>query len=293
MEFINQLINGLSLGSIYALVAIGYTMVYGIVQLINFAHGDIIMLGSYIMLGIMMAVGMPFILALVLSMLICACLGMAIEKIAYKPLRSAERITALITAIGVSIFLQNAVMLVAGSRSQTFTTPLSGSVEVFGQNISIISIITIVAAMVSMVVLSLFIKYTKMGKAMRAVSEDHGAATLMGVNINTTISITFAIGSALAVIAGALFSSAYPVLSPTMGSLFGLKAFVAAVIGGIGNLAGAMIGGILLGVLENTAKFILPSDYSALSDAISFLVLIIVLLFKPSGILGKHIKEKV
>lgn len=293
MGFINQFINGLSVGSIYALVAIGYTMVYGIVQLINFAHGDIIMVGSYVILGLMIFLKVPFVIAVVISMLICAILGVFIEKIAYKPLRSSERITALITAIGVSIFLQNAVALIASPNSKSFYSPISGNMSFGDITISHVSIITIFVAIVSMVALNLFVKFTKTGTAMRAVSEDHGASYLMGINVNKTISITFAIGSALAVIGGALYSSAYPVISPTMGSVFGLKAFVAAVIGGIGSLPGAVIGGVLLGVLENFARFILPSNLLPLADAMSFFILIIVLLIKPNGLLGKNIKEKV
>lgn len=293
MGFINQLINGLSVGSIYALVAIGYTMVYGIVQLINFAHGDIIMVGSYIILGLMMFMGMPFILAVVVSMVVCAILGVLIEKIAYKPLRNTERITALITAIGVSIFLQNAVALIASPNSKSFYTSIKGYISIGNISISKVSIITIVVATISMTVLTLFVKFTKAGTAMRAVSEDHGASYLMGINVNRTISVTFALGSALAVIGGALYSSAYPVISPTMGSVFGLKAFVAAVIGGIGSLPGAMIGGILLGVLENFARYILPSNLLPLADAMSFFILIVVLLIKPNGLFGKNIKEKV
>lgn len=293
MGFINQLINGLSVGSIYALVAIGYTMVYGIVQLINFAHGDIIMVGSYIILGLLIALNVPFIVAVAISMVSCAILGVLIEKIAYKPLRDTERITALITAIGVSIFLQNAVALIASPNSKSFYTPIDGSIAIGNISVSNVSIITIIVAIISMVLLTLFVNFTKTGTAMRAVSEDHGASFLMGINVNKTISITFALGSALAVIGGALYSSAYPVISPTMGSVFGLKAFVAAVIGGIGSLPGAMIGGILLGVLENFARYILPSNLLPLADAMSFFILIIVLLIKPNGLLGKNVKEKV
>ncbi len=290
MNLITQLINGLSIGSIYALVALGYTMVYGIVKLINFAHGDIIMVGAYFILMLMNLMGVPFVLAILLSMIFCGVLSVVIEKLAYRPLRDADRINALITAIGVSIFLQNIVMLIAGPNTKSFKNVIKGNVFIMGFTVEKIAIITIVTAFICMIVLTIFIKGTKIGKAMRAVSEDAGAASLMGINVNTTISTTFTIGAALAVVAGALYSSAYPTLNTTMGALFGLKAFVAAVIGGIGIIPGAMVGGLLLGVVESLTKTVLPSQ---LSDAITFSILIVVLLVKPTGIFGKNIREKV
>lgn len=301
MEFLKQLINGLSIGSIYALVALGYTMVYGIVKLINFAHGDIIMVGSYIILvtmNNMWKIGVPFWLAIIISMIFCAILGIVIERLAYKPLRNAPRITVLITAIGVSLLLQNVFMLVFGSGSISFPQVLQGTVDFFGIAIGKNTLVTIFLSIFLMIVLTLFIKKTKIGKAMLAVSEDAGASTLMGINANTTISITFAIGSAIAVVGGALYSSQYPLTNPYMGSLFGLKAFIAAVLGGIGIIPGAMLGGFIMGIIESlTRAYIEPLTggliTSQFTDAVVFSILIIVLIFKPSGILGKNIREKV
>ncbi len=289
MDFISHLINGLSIGSVYALVALGYTMVYGIIKLINFAHGDLIMVGAYSVF-LAMSVGMGFVPALIISMVVCALIGVVLEKLAYRPLRNADRINALITAIGVSIFLQNIVMLIAGPNPKTFPTTFSGNVDILGYPVEKISLVTIIVAFVCMTLLVLFIKFTKMGKAMRAVSEDAKAAGLMGINVDTTISVTFAIGSMLAVIAGGLYCSAYPTINPTLGAMFGLKAFVAAVLGGIGIIQGAVVGGLVLGVIESLTKVVLPSQ---ISDAITFSILILVLLVKPTGLFGKNVREKV
>ncbi len=289
MDFISHLINGLSIGSVYALVALGYTMVYGIIKLINFAHGDLIMVGAYNVF-VFMSLGFGFLPAVLFSMVVCALLGVVLEKVAYRPVRNADRINALITAIGVSIFLQNIVMIIAGPNPRTFPTTFSGNITILGYAVETISAVTIVVAFICMSVLALFIKFTKTGKAMRAVSEDAKAASLMGINVDTTISITFAIGSALAVVAGALYCSAYPTINPTIGAMFGLKAFVAAVLGGIGIIPGAMVGGLLLGVIESLTKVFLPSQ---ISDAITFSILILVLLVKPAGLFGKNVREKV
>ena len=256
MNFLSYLINGISLGSVYAIIALGYTMVYGIAKMLNFAHGDVIMIGCYVTFLTMSGQGMHPLVAVILSIIVCTLLGVAVEKIAYKPLRRATPLAVLITAIGVSYFLQNAALLLIG----------------------------IMAA------LMVFIKKTKAGQAMLAVSEDKDAAQLMGVNVNATISLTFAIGSGLAAIAGVLFCSAYPTLTPYTGSMPGIKAFTAAVFGGIGSIPGALIGGILLGIIEILGRAYISSQ---LSDAIVFAVLIVVLLVKPTGILGKKIHEKV
>jgi len=293
-SFLSYLINGISLGSVYAIIALGYTMVYGIAKMLNFAHGDVIMVGAYITFLAMTAAGMPPVLAVILSMVICTILGITIERIAYKPLRnSASNLAVLITAIGVSYFLQNSALLIWGSATKIFPSVVEGEgVKLFGGQVHVTSValVTILTCVVIMVVLTLFIRKTKMGKAMRAVSEDKGAAQLMGINVNGTISVTFAIGSALAAIAGVLLCSAYPNLMPTTGSLPGIKAFTAAVFGGIGSIPGAMLGGILLGIIEIFAKAYISTQ---LSDAIVFAVLIIVLLVKPTGLLGKQIHEKV
>lgn len=291
MIYLNQLINGLHVGSIYALVALGYTMVYGIVKLINFAHGDIIMVGAYSTLVLIAMVGLPFWLAAILSMVFCAALGVLIERIAYKPLRNQARITSLITAIGISLLLQNAAQIIFSPNPQPF--PASFKVEplVLGDlRIGFVTLLTIGISVVLMLALQTFVRTTKMGKAMRAVSEDMGAAQLMGINVNTTVSVTFAIGSALAAIGAVLFSTAYPLISPTMGSMPGLKAFIAAVLGGIGVLPGAMLGGFLMGIVESMTKGFVSSQ---LADAVVFGILIVVLLVKPSGILGKRSNEKV
>ncbi|MBS5793284.1 MAG: branched-chain amino acid ABC transporter permease [Lachnospirales bacterium] len=289
MDFFNQLINGISIGSVYALVALGYTMVYGIVKLINFAHGDIIMLGSYFILIFTKSMGMPFWLSVIASMLFCAIFGVLIEKVAYKPLRKAPRISALITAIGVSILLQNIVILIKPDPLP-FPNALAGSVRFLGTDIGYVNIITIIVSFALMIVLTLFIKYTKAGKAMRAVSEDEGASTLMGINVNNTIALTFAIGSALAAVGGGLYGVSYKLIEPTIGSVFGLKAFIAAVIGGIGTIPGAVIGGLIMGIVETFTKAYISTN---LTDVIVFAVLILILLVKPSGLLGKNVKEKV
>lgn len=294
MYFLVQLFNGLQIGSIYALIALGYTMVYGIIKLINFAHGDLMMVGAYLALVSMQA-GLHPVLTLLIAMAVTAVLGVLIERIAYKPLRQSSRLSALITAIGVSLFLQNAAMLIFSSSAKTFPD-LTSNLPGFqlGENtINLATVLTIVLAVIVMVVLQVFISKSKTGTAMRAVSEDTGAAELMGINVNTTISITFAIGSALAAFAAFLYCMAYPQVTPYMGALPGIKAFIAAVLGGIGVIPGAMVGGFILGIIEALTKAFIPSAYSALSDAVVFAVLIIVLLVKPSGFLGKNSREKV
>jgi branched-chain amino acid transport system permease protein len=293
MSFLNYLISGLSLGSVYAIIALGYTMVYGIAKMLNFAHGDVIMVGGFAVYMSMNALGLNPILAVIVSIIVCTVLGIVIEKVAYKPLRKATPLAVLITAIGVSYFLQNLALLIFGSDAKLFTSVVNikaislanGQITITGE-----TIVTIVACIIIMVVLSLFIKKTKAGQAMLAVSEDKEAAELMGINVNKTISLTFAIGSGLAGIAGALLCSAYPTLTPYTGSMPGIKAFVAAVFGGIGSIPGALIGGLLLGVIENLSKAYISSQ---MADAIVFSVLIIVLLVKPTGLLGKKISEKV
>ena len=293
MVFLSNLINGISLGSIYAIIALGYTMVYGIAKMLNFAHGDVIMIGAYICYCTMSYLQLPAIAGVALAVVVCTVLGVVIERLAYKPLRSAPALAVLITAIGVSYFLQNFALLVWKSDPKIYTSvvPLP-SLKLFGGELTIssVSIVTVLVCIVIMVVLTLFTGKGKMGKAMRAVSEDKGAAQLMGINVNTTISVTFAIGSGLAAIAGVLLCSAYPTLMPTTGAMPGIKAFTAAVFGGIGSIPGAMLGGILLGIIEIFSKAYISTQ---LSDAIVFAVLIIVLLIKPAGILGKQIREKV
>ena len=291
--FLQQLVNGLSLGSIYALIALGYTMVYGIIKLINFAHGDIYMLGAYCAFLITTYCGLGFIPALLISMIFCGVVGVLFERIAYKPLRHATRITALITAIGVSILLQNIAQLIFTSQPKMFRNPIKlGSVKMFGANIEGSTILMIVLGIIIVVALSIFIRKTKTGRAMLAVSEDKDAAKLMGINVNTTITITFAIGSALAALASLLMFNAYPSLIPTSGSMPGIKAFVAAVFGGIGSIPGAMVGGIVLGIIEVLSGAYIPNG-TKLANAIVFVVLIVVLIFKPTGLFGKKIKEKV
>lgn len=293
MGFLNNLINGISLGSIYAVIALGYTLVYGIAKMLNFAHGDVIMVGGYVIFTCMATWGLNSWLSIVLAVIACTLLGIVIEKVAYKPLRQATSLAVLITAIGVSYFLQNTALLIFGEKPVNFTSVVNvPSIKLFDGQI-VISGETSVAIIVSILIvvgLSLFINKTKSGRAMLAVSEDRGAAQLMGVNINRTISLTFAIGSGLAAIAGALLCSAYPTLQNTTGAMPGIKAFVAAVFGGIGSIPGAMIGGILIGVIEILGRaYISPQ----LADAIVFAVLILVLIIKPTGILGKKISEKV
>lgn len=293
MQFLTYLINGISLGSVYALIALGYTMVYGIAKMLNFAHGDVIMIGSYVVFFAFGSFGLNPIVSMLLSMVVCTLLGITIERVAYRPLRGAPSLAVLITAIGVSYLLQQVAQLLWKSDPKSFRSIVGlKPVSLFGGQLVISgeTIITIVACVVIMVVLTLFINYTSTGHAMLAVSEDRGAAQLMGVNVNATISLTFAIGSALAAVAGALLCSAYPTLQPTTGAMPGIKAFVAAVFGGIGSIPGAFIGGILLGVIENLSKAYISTQ---LSDAIVFMVLIIVLLVKPTGLLGKKINVKV
>ena len=293
MNFLSYLINGISLGSVYAIIALGYTMVYGIAKMLNFAHGDVIMVGCYIVFMTMSGQGGGAIPAVVLSIIVCTLLGIVIEKIAYKPLRKATPLAVLITAIGVSYFLENAALLIFGADTRSFTNVVTlPALKLAGGALTISSttIVTFLACVVIMAALMLFIKKTKAGQAMLAVSEDKDAAQLMGVNVNATISLTFAIGSGLAAVAGVLFCSAYPTLTPYTGAMPGIKAFTAAVFGGIGSIPGALIGGILLGVIEILGRAYISSQ---LSDAIVFAVLIIVLLVKPSGILGKQVHEKV
>ena len=294
MSFINYLINGISLGSVYAIIALGYTMVYGIAKMLNFAHGDVIMIGSYVIFAIVSMASMPVWLGIIISIVACTVLGITIEAIAYRPLRQASSsLAVLITAIGVSYFLQNVALLIFGANTKAFSSVVTikalsfadGAITITGE-----TVVTIISCIVIMVVLTLFVNKTKAGQAMLAVSEDKGAAQLMGINVNGTISLTFAIGSGLAAIAGMLLCSSYPSLTPYTGSRPGIKAFVAAVFGGIGSIPGALIGGIILGIIEILSKAYISSQ---LSDAIVFLVLIIVLLVKPTGLLGKQIQEKV
>ncbi len=293
MDFLTAVISGISMGGIYALIALGYTMVYGIAKMLNFAHGDVIMVGAFAMFTLLSKLNLPPIACILLGTVICTVLGVIIEKVAYKPLRSATSLAVLITAIGVSYFLQNSAQLIFGADTKQFT-PLfgNGSFTIFdGQVvISYNTIITISVSVILMIVLTLFINKTKTGRAMLAVSEDKGVAQLMGINVNKTISITFAIGSALAAIAGALLCSSYTKLAPTIGAMPGIRAFTAAVFGGIGSIPGAMIGGILLGVIEKLSQTYISTQ---LSDAIVFGILILILLVKPTGILGKKINEKV
>ena len=293
MSFLSNVISGLSLGSIYAIIALGYTMVYGIAKMLNFAHGDVIMVGAYICFFAVSSYRLPPVIGVVLAVAACTALGIVIERLAYKPLRQATSLAVLITAIGVSYFLQNGAQLLWTSNIKMFPSFFSASpIEFFGGElkITIAAIVTVAACVVIMLGLTWFTGRTRMGKAMRACSEDKAAAQLMGINVNATISMTFAIGSALAAVAGVLMCSAYPVLSPTTGSLPGIRAFTAAVFGGIGSIPGAFLGGILLGIIETFAKAYISTD---LSDAVVFAVLIIVLLVKPAGLLGKYVPEKV
>ena len=293
MTFLAHLINGISLGSIYAIIALGYTMVYGIAKMLNFAHGDVIMIGCYVVFTTMSGMNLHPLLCVILSVVVCTVLGIVIEKVAYKPLRKASPLAVLITAIGVSYLLQNIALLVFGAASKSFSSVVTLPPLMLAGGklpISSVTIVTVIACLVIMAGLMLFIKKTKAGQAMLAVSEDKEAAQLMGVNVNGTISLTFAIGSGLAAIAGVLLCSAYPTLTPYTGSMPGIKAFTAAVFGGIGSIPGAFIGGILLGVIEVLGRAYISSQ---LSDAIVFAVLILVLLIKPTGILGKPIHEKV
>ena len=292
MEFLNYLISGLSLGSIYAIIALGYTMVYGIAKMLNFAHGDVIMVGGYISFCAFAYLDLPVILSVLLAMVVCTILGIVIEGLAYKPLRQATSLAVLITAIGVSYFLQNSALLIWGASPKVYTPVVSGQIQLFsGQlKISYVTLLTIAACIVIMLALTWFTGKTKMGKAMRACSEDKGAAQLMGINVNKTISTTFAIGSALAAVAGVLLCSFSPSLMPTTGSMPGIKAFTAAVFGGIGSIPGALLGGILLGIIESLAKAYISTQ---MANAILFAVLIVVLLVRPAGLLGKYVPEKV
>ena len=291
MEFLSYLISGISLGSVYAIIALGYTMVYGIAKMLNFAHGYIIMVGGYISFCAMNYLGLPSIVGIILAMLVCTVLGVVIEGLAYKPLRAAPSLAVLITAIGVSYFLQNAALLIWSAAPKVYTPIISGSLSLFGGALKIpyVSILTVVVCLVIMVALTAFTSMSKMGKAMRACSEDKGAAQLMGINVNA-ISMTFAIGSALAAIAGVLLCSSYPTLMPTTGSMPGIKAFTAAVFGGIGSIPGAFLGGLLLGIIEAMAKAYISTN---LANSIVFAVLIVVLLVKPAGLLGRYVPEKV
>jgi branched-chain amino acid ABC superfamily ATP binding cassette transporter, membrane protein len=289
-QFFMQFINGLNIGSIYALIALGYTMVYGIAKLINFAHGDVIMVGAYISF-ISMKFGLPWWLAVIISIVVCAVLGVVMEKVAYKPLRNASRISLLITAIGISYLLQNAFQLIFGANPQPYHAFITlPALNLGGISIQANYYITFSVSVVLMILLTLFVNKTTMGKAMRAVSEDEGAAKLMGINVDTTISLTFAIGCALAAIAGILYANCYPMINPTLGSLPGIKAFIAAVLGGIGSIPGAVIGAFILGMVEAMTKAYISSQ---LTDTIVFAILILMLVFKPAGILGKNVKEKV
>ncbi len=299
MSFLDSLISGISLGSVYAIIALGYTMVYGIAKMLNFAHGDVIMVGAYICFFAATRFNLPPLVGILVAVLLCTVLGITIEKLAYAPLRSAPSLAVLITAIGVSYFLQNAALLLWSPNPKVFpnfflTHAADGTeqtgLELGSLRVSYVTLVTIVVCVVIMAVLTFFINNGKLGKAMRAVSEDKDAARLMGINVNTTISVTFAIGSGLAAIAGVLYMSAYPTLVPTTGSMPGIKAFTAAVFGGIGSIPGAFLGGLLLGVIEIFAKAYISTQ---LSDAVVFAVLIIVLLVKPTGLLGKQIREKV
>ena len=293
MSFLQYFINGISIGSVYAIIALGYTMVYGIAKMLNFAHGDVIMVGAYMSYCVTSYLGLPAIAGIAVAVLVCTLLGILIEGLAYKPLRGVPSLAVLITAIGVSYFLQNAAQLIFSSAPKNFKSivamkPLSlfsGQLTITGE-----VIVTITACIAIMIGLTLFTSKTKMGKAMRAVSEDRAAAQLMGINVNKTISMTFAIGSALAAIAGVLLCSTVPTLMPTTGAMPGIRAFTAAVFGGIGSIPGAMLGGILLGIIETFSKAYLSTQFS---DAIVFLVLIVILLVKPAGLLGKHVQEKV
>ena len=293
ISFLSHLVNGISLGSVYAIIALGYSMVYGIAKMLNFAHGDVIMVGAYISFCATQYWGMSPLMSVLVAMLVCTVLGVIIERLAYKPLRQASSLAVLITAIGMSYFLQNSAQLIWGANTKSFPSVVEiptlslfeGQLLISGE-----TILTVLANIVIMIALTLFTGKTKMGRAMRAVSEDKGAAELMGINVNGTISLTFAIGSALAAVAGVLLCSAYPALMPTTGSMPGIKAFTAAVFGGIGSIPGALIGGLLLGIIEILGKAYVSTE---LGDAFVFAVLIVVLLVKPTGLLGKKVHEKV
>ena len=293
MQILQYLINGVSIGAVYAIIALGYTMVYGIAKMLNFAHGDVIMVGAYISFCVTAYLGLPAIVSVVAAVIVCTLLGITIEGLAYKPLRGTPSLAVLITAIGVSYFLQNAAQLIWGAAPKNFTSLVTmkpimlfnGGLVITGE-----AILTVVVSALVMIGLTLFTTKTRTGKAMRAVSEDRDAAQLMGINVNRTISTTFAIGAALAAIAGVLLCSTVPTLQPTTGSMPGIRAFTAAVFGGIGSMPGAMLGGILLGIIETLSKKYISTDFS---DAIVFAVLIVILLLKPAGLLGKQVQEKV
>ena len=293
MQILQYLINGISIGSVYAIIALGYTMVYGIAKMLNFAHGDVIMVGAYISFCVTNYLGLPAIVSIIAAIVVCTLLGITIEALAYKPLRGTPSLAVLITAIGVSYFLQNAAQLIWGAAPKNFTSIVAmkpimlfdGTLVITGE-----AILTVVVSALVMVGLTLLTTKTKIGKAMRAVSEDRDAAQLMGINVNRTISVTFAIGSALAAVAGVLLCSTVPTLQPTTGSMPGIRAFTAAVFGGIGSMPGAMLGGILLCIIETLSKKYISTDFS---DAIVFGVLILILLVKPAGLLGKQVQEKV
>ncbi len=289
--FISYLLSGVSLGAIYALIALGYTMVYGIAKMLNFAHGDVIMVGGYVAFTLSVTLGGSAWVAIIGSIVFCTLVGIVIEKVAYKPLRSASKLAVLITAIGVSYFLQNLALLIFGSNSRNFQSLVSIPVISIGQaTVPGETIVTIGVSILIVIGLMLFINKSKSGAAMLAVSEDRGAAELMGINVNKTISLTFAIGSGLAAIAGILMCSQYPMIGPYTGQMPGIKAFIAAVFGGIGSIPGAMIGGVVIGIIENLSKAYISSQ---LSDAITFVILILTLVIKPTGLFGKKLKEKV
>lgn len=293
-QFIMTLIDGINLGSVYALVALGYTMVYGIAKMLNFAHGDVIMVGAYTIVVFISQLSLSVPLAMVLCVVFCALLGFVVEKLAYKPLRQSSPLTVLITAIGVSYLLQNLALLFFGANRKFIVKFIDvGSFDLLGVSVSGISVIIWVTTLVIMIGLYTFIKRTKIGRAMLAVSEDKGAAQLMGINVNRTISITFIIGSALAGVASILYSAKYLNVDPYTGGLFGIKAFAAAVFGGIGSIPGAMIGGLLIGLIEALTASYLPDGLNAASDGFAFVILIIMLVLKPTGLLGKKITEKV
>ena len=293
MQILQYLINGISIGAVYAIIALGYTMVYGIAKMLNFAHGDVIMVGAYISFCVTSYLGLPAVVSILAAMVVCTALGVLIEGLAYKPLRGTPSLAVLITAIGVSYFLQNAAQLIWGTAPKNFTSIVTFKPFSFADGKLVITgevIITIAVSVAIMVGLTIFTGRTKMGKSMRAVSENRDAAQLMGINVNRTISMTFAIGSALAAIAGVLLCSTVPTLQPTTGSMPGIRAFTAAVIGGVGSIPGAMLGGVLLGIIETFSKKYLSTEFS---DAIGFAVLIVSLLVKPAGLMGKQVQEKV
>lgn len=291
MEFVAQMINGLSTGGMYALVAIGYTMVYGIGKMINFAHGEIIMVGAYLAYVGSSMMGLPVIVSILMSIVGCAILGAVIEKIAYKPLRNSGSLAVLITAIGVSYLLQNLFLILFGSAAKTFPSYIpSGTISFLGISISYVSLLSLVLTFVCAGSLLLFINKTRVGKAMRAVSEDKGAAELMGINVNHTISLAFIIGSGLGAIAGIIYGMSYSLIDPYLGAMLGIKAFIAAVLGGIGEIRGAVVGGLIIGIAE---AFTISYISSTFSDAVVFGILIFILLVKPAGLFGRNVREKV